>query len=355
MAVVSELNTAASKFERPPRWKFDAGDYVTAIAADPRDELVAVATSAGTVHVLRASDGALLWTRKLFTMAAHGVDWHPDGSTILVCGQNRFASVLGRSDGATNTPKLELDGGGPWVEHARYAPHGRSIAIAAGKVVRFFHHDGAPLLETPPQASTIAAIEWRPDGNELASACYGGVHFWTPSRGISARQFLWKGSLLSLAWSPDTRYLAASSQDCSVHFWRTATGRDSQMTGYPFKPLSLSWDAKSSLLATSGDKTALLWDFAGKGPEGTAPIELDAHRALVTKLAFHRSHTSQAILATVSEDASLLFWEPRRAQRPVAFGFIDGIGSALAWMRSPSVIVGDDSGQVARFDFDPQR
>ncbi|MBL8678169.1 MAG: WD40 repeat domain-containing protein [Myxococcales bacterium] len=341
---MSSVEPRASQFERPARWKFDAGDYVAAMSVDPRDELVAIATSAGAVHVVRLADGARLWTRELFSLGAHGVDWSPDGATLLACGQDRFAAVLSRDSG---DHVFKLDGGGPWVEHAKHAPHGRTIAIAAGKIVRFFHRDGAPLLETPRQASTITAIEWRPDGNELATACYGGVHFWTPSRGISARQFLWKGSLLSLAWSPDTKVIAAASQDCSVHFWRTVNGRDSQMTGYPFKPLALAWDAKSSMLATSGDKTALVWDFAGKGPEGTAPIELEAHRALITKVAFHKS---RSILATVSEDASLLLWEPRRTQRPVAFGFVDGVASALAWTRSTGVLVGDDSGAVACFD-----
>ncbi len=340
---MSGVSEGTARFELAPRWKLAVDDFVTAIAASPDGALVAVADASGAVTCVRASDGAIQWKRPLFAMSALSLDWHPSGSVLVAGGQDRFAHVLERDGGAS---KSKLDGGGPWIEHARWASHGRTLATAAGKVVRFWHADGAPMFETPPQASTIAAIAWRKDGNELATACYGGVHFWTPSRGASTRQFLWKGSLLSLAWSPDIKVLAASSQDCSVHFWRLSTGKDSQMTGYPFKPKALAWDCGSTLLATGGDKSALLWSFSGKGPEGTAPIELEAHQGLVTELAFHRS---KSVLASGSEDASIILWEPRRGRGPVGYGFVEDKVSSLAWAEADRLVVGDASGHVHCF------
>lgn len=340
------MSESPARFELPARWKLVADDFVTALAASPDGALVAVGDASGAVTLVRASDGAVQWKRSLFAMGVLSLDWHPSGATVAASGQDRFAHVLERESGAS---QRKLDGGGPWIEHARWASHGKTLATAAGKVVRFWNTDGSPLLETPPHESTVAAIAWRKDGNELAAACYGGVYFWTPSRGASTRQFLWKGSLLSLAWSPDIKVLAASSQDCSVHFWRLSSGKDSKMTGYPFKPKALAWDAASSLLATGGDKTVVLWSFSGKGPEGSAPIELQAHQGLVTELAFHRS---KCVLASGSEDASVILWEPRRGRSLVGYGFVEDKVSALAWAESDRIVVGDASGHVHCFSSD---
>lgn len=338
---MSGLSEGKGRNELIARWRHRASDFVTAMSASHDGALVAIGDASGAVTVVRTSDGAVLWKRELFAMSVLSLDWQPSGALVLASGQDRFAHALDRSSGAS---QFKLDGGA-WIEHARWASHGRMIATAAAKVVRFWHSDGAPVLETPPHASTITAIAWRKDGNELAAACYGGVQFWTPARGVSTRELRWKGSLISLAWSPDIKVLAAASQDCSVHFWRLSSGRDSEMTGYPFKPRALAWDATSALLATSGDKTAMLWSFQGKGPEGTAPVELAAHQGLITELVFHRT---QCVLATGSEDASIILWRPRRAHTPAEYGFVEDKVSSLVWAAN-DLVVGDGSGWVHCF------
>jgi WD40 repeat protein len=84
----------------------------------------------------------------------------------------------------------------------------------------------------------------------------------------------------------DAKVIACGSQDASVHFWRLKSGKDSEMTGYPFKPKALAWDRESKLLATAGDAKVTVWDFRGKGPEGSRPIQLESHKGVCTRLAF---------------------------------------------------------------------
>ncbi len=338
---MSELS--AARFELARRWRVDAGDFVTALEVSPSGDALAIGTAGGVVMSVRASDGEVAWRRTAIAMGVQSAHWSADGAQLAVGGQDRFARVLAR---ATGEELLKLDGGGGWVEQVRWAPSGGLLATAAGKRVRFWDREGRPMFETPPQASTVTAIAWRSDGRELASACYGGVHFWSPSRGLSARQLEWKGSLLSLAWSPNDAVLAASSQDCTVHFWRLPSGRDSEMSGYPFKPKALAWDSRSTLLATGGDRSILLWNFSGKGPEGTTPTELSAHRALVTELSFHRT---RGVLASGAEDTSVILWDPRKAG-PIGYAFGEERVSALRWSLSGELlIVGDASGAVSAF------
>jgi WD40 repeat protein len=120
------------------------------------------------------------------------------------------------------------------------------------------------------------------------------------------------------------------------------------MQGYPFKPKVLAWDSESKLLATSGDATATLWDFRGKGPEGTRPIQLDAHTGVVTSLAFS---PWKGVLASGSQDTSVLLWEPRRGTKPVRYAFLKDEVTALSWHPEHRGLLGSDaSGSVVYWE-----
>jgi WD40 repeat protein len=332
------LNTKKTKRELREGWRFAAGDYPTALALSKAGDLVAVGTGAGALIVLESSTGKELWRH----------DAHSGGVLSVSLGPRAIASS--GQDGKTRTfsfsgePLHELPGNTPWVEHVTWSPDGSKLATASGKFVRIWNEDGTPFLETQPHASTVTALQWSRRGSELATTCYGGAYVWTIGAGANPKLLPFKGSLISLAWSPDDKVVACGSQDCSVHFWRLTTGQDSEMTGYPFKPKALAWDANSSMLATGGDATICVWNFSGKGPEGTAPIQLPSHKAQVTSLAFH---PRKAILASLAQDMGVIVWEPRKGTEPIAFAFTDDTPEALVWHPHESrVITTDAAGTV---------
>jgi WD40 repeat protein len=334
------LNLPRAKTALAARFQMELGDYVCAaeIAAD--GELCVIGTGDGNVVGVELATG-----RERFRRAAHnggvlGISISPDSTQFVSCGQEPNAKVWT----AAGERVRELPGGVGWVEHVAWAPSGGRLATAAGRTVRVWTAEGEALVETEPMASTVSALAWRADGTGLAAACYGGVHILPFVPGAKARHLAWKGSLISLAWSPDAKVIACGSQDGSVHFWRLATGQDSMMSGYAFKPKALAWDHESKLLATSGDATATLWDFRGKGPEGTRPMHLEAHQGLVTCLAFSRR---KGILASGSQDTSVLLWEPRRGSRPIRHAFLKDEVTALAWHpEHRGLLGGDASGNV---------
>ncbi|HEY8943026.1 MAG TPA: hypothetical protein VIM73_02140 [Polyangiaceae bacterium] len=61
------------------------------------------------------------------------------------------------------------------------------------------------------------------------------------------------------------------------------------------------------------------WDFRGKGPEGTQPIQLQAPQGICTRLAFSPRKT---VLASGAQDTSILLWEPRKRNKPTHFAFL---------------------------------
>ena len=323
--------------ELEPRFRLGAGDYVTALEV-ARD---------GRVCVIGLGDGRALGVdlgtgREIFSVSAHaggvlGVSLSPDGQRLATCGQDANAKLWTESGALLR----ELPGGGgSWVEHIAWAPAGGRLATASGRNVRVWTSEGDPLAERGPLSSSVTGLAWRSDGTGLAASCYGGVHILPFVPGAKPRQLEWKGSLISLAWSPDAKIIACGSQDSSVHFWRLASGQDSEMSGYRFKPKALAWDSESKLLATSGDATITVWDFRGKGPEGTRPLELRGHGGLCTRLAFA---PRSGLLASGSQDGSVLLWEPRRSPRPRRFGFLEEEVTGLGWSPEQQTLVGSDA------------
>lgn len=330
--------------ELEPAFRLDLGEYVTCAAVASDGLLAAVGLGNGELVLVDLGTGGVVSRRAAHDGGVLSVSFAPDGRGFVTSGQDAEARLWDRS----GAPVRRLPGGGKgWVEHAVWSPRGDRIATASGKVVRLWTPTGDPMFETEPLASTVTGLSFREDGSGLAASTYGGVHLLPMVDGATPKHFVWKGSLVSVALSPDGKIVACASQDNSVHFWRVATGRDSEMTGYPFKPKSLAWDRESKLLATSGDSRITIWDFRGKGPEGTKPIQLAAHKGVVTTLAFS---PDSGHLASGSEDMSVLVWEPRRGARPLRFAFLEDQITTLSFVRgSLRVCVGDAQGTFALF------
>lgn len=331
--------------ELRPRFRLATGEYAVALAVTRDGKLGVVGLGDGRIVGFEIETG-----KEMLSVQAHrdgvlGLSFAPDGERFVTCAQDATAKMWGR-DGSF---LCDLPGGGDaWVEHAEWAPAGGRLATASGKKVRVWTAAGEPIVETQPLESTVTALAWRFDGSTLAATCFGGVHLLPVEPGAKVRHLAWSGSLISLAWSPDAKVIACGSQDSSVHFWRLATGQDSQMSGYPFKPKALAWDNDSKLLATSGDAVVTVWDFRGRGPEGTRPIQLASHKGVCTRLAFS---PRKGVLASGSQDTSVLLWEPRRNHTPIQFAFLEDEVTGLAWHPEHHTLVGADaSGTVCAWE-----
>jgi WD40 repeat protein len=154
--------------------------------------------------------------------------------------------------------------------------------------------------------------------NEIAAA--GQTHAWLCEVGSGkVTQIELEGGPVTLAYSPDGRILVAGLQDGVVSFRYVATQKKSRMSGYEGKVTHTAWSANSRYLASaaSGASTVVIWDFGGKGPEGSAPLQLGTHTDRIEALAFQ---PGGKLLATAGRDGRLALWHPGPQYRPASDG-----------------------------------
>jgi WD40 repeat protein len=115
------------------------------------------------------------------------------------------------------------------------------------------------------------------------------------------------------------------------------------MSGYETKVRHLSFDSASRWLATSGSQDACVWDCTGSGPEGREPVMLP-HPAQVCGTAFQRAH---GLLATASQDGSVMLWSPDRKQPMRATVKMPSQATSLAWSPDDKLLaIGSEKGIV---------
>ncbi len=217
-----------------------------------------------------------------------------------------------------------------WSEQLAFAAHGRLLAVSTGRALRVFDSAGTLRAQLPPHTGVIAALAWRPRSHELAALGNGGAHLHRlePRPQPQSRVYAWTGACLSASWSPDGRVLASGMQDGAVHFWNITADTQSQMKGYGTKVALTSWSANSRYLATAADQQVAIWDFSGRGPEGTEPLQLSAHTARLTQLAFQPQGT---LLASGARDRRLMLWRPSQGSEPRDADLLGDEVTLLRW------------------------
>ena len=302
----------------------------THVLAYAAGEPVHAAAFLGVVPVLARDTGEVTLGEPgaARTVAAHG-----DGSILCSVATDSHL-VTGGDDGlivATDCAGVSRtlhDAKGKWID-AVAARHDGAIAWAAGKTVAA--RDGKGAERTTTVATTARGLAFAPKGYRLAIAHYNGASLWFPNAEAPPEPYEWKGSHLSVTFSPDGRFLVTSMQEAALHGWRIVDRANMRMSGYPSRVRSLAWSADGLWLATSGADSCVVWPFRDKdGPMKKPPLECAARKAKVAKVAFH---PTSPLLAVGYEDGWVLLCRPadndeRLVRRPDADR---GAISALAW------------------------
>ena len=291
------------------RRRIDLGDYPVAAAWSPDGKAVVVTCGAGAVVRVGLEPEAAPRTSGTHLGGALAVSWQKAGNLFSTSGQDGAVRLW---DARTLQPQVILEGS-QWCEHLAFADHGRTLAVATGRLLRLFDAEGALKASFESHPGVIAALAWRPKSSEIAAAGNGGLRIHRAEPQLESRDYPWRGACLTASWNPDGRVLASGMQDGSVHLWYVSSGTQSQMQGYGSKVGATGWSANGRYLATAAGNALIVWDFGGKGPEGSRPLELLSHSERITALA---CRPTGAWLVSAARDRRLLLWRMGGSDTP---------------------------------------
>lgn len=143
---------------------------------------------------------------------------------------------------------------------------GSVIALATTRGIALYDLRSFELLRSLDEDSYAFSIDWSPDGKKLAAGMGSGesaefeglasLRVWdtTTWQVIFDQPILEHERILDVAWSPDSRLLAMSTDVSGVMVWDTAIAQlVSQQTGFAASVQSISWSPDGTRLLASSD------------------------------------------------------------------------------------------------------
>jgi WD40 repeat protein len=330
-----------------PRERIELGDYPLDAAWSGDGRNLVVAGGEGGVLLLSATAGELPRPIGRHEGGVLAVAWQSAGRLFASSGQDGIV-LLWDARALEATP---IHRGKEWSEQLAFADNGRLLAVGTGRTLQLFDQQGAVRHRFTDHAGAIAALAWRPKSAQIAATGNGGMRLHRLEPHPESSDYPWRGACLTASWNADGRVLAAGMQDGSVHLWNVASGTESELPGLRAKVFATGWSANGRFLAAAAGNALVVWDFSGKGTDGTRAIELQAHSERITALAFR---PSGSWLVSAARDRRLLLWRIGAANEPQDAHLLSDDCTLLRFSRDGTrLAVGDAGGGLTLYDCAP--
>ena len=338
-------------------WNFfetDLGEAPISLDWSACGRWLAVINVDSTVMIIDTTDNKFKsW--KAHDDGALALTWHPKLSLFATSCQGGMVKLWEVEDDYTinevSAIEITPNSGSSWIELLKWSPDGKHLSIGNGNSVMLCTIMGEISISFSFPNGTVAAIDWHPRGSLLAIAGYGGVLIYNVLKPKEKPIVLErKGSLLSLSWSPDGKYILAGCQDNAVALWRFRTRKDAQMSGFTYKPLQLTWINRGKRLLTGGTKELVIWPFDKKGPEGRDPEMRSFHEHAICAIA---ATASGQIIASGCRFGRIAIWESAGDSEPKSWAELDSRVEHLLWSpakKSKTLAATSRQGTLSLFD-----
>jgi WD40 repeat protein len=140
--------------------------------------------------------------------------------------------------------------------------------------------------------SSVYSVAWSPDSNYLATGSWDNTaKIWNAKTGTLLHTLIGHhGTVRSVAWSPDGNYLATGSYDRTAKIWDAKNGALLHTLDHNHSVYSVAWSPDGNYLATgSYDRTAKIWNI----PQLQ---NLSLEQALFLALVYHNHVNNQQLI-----------------------------------------------------------
>jgi RNA polymerase sigma factor (sigma-70 family) len=310
---------------------------VNCVAYSPDGKTLATSSQDGTIHLCRAADGKEIRRWPAHALAdriswPNGLAFSRDGNVLASGGRDGMVRLWNLATGKElrHFPEAKRTQGG--YSCLDFSPDGKWLATRDDQgAVRRWTPTGREVRRLQPGDPqdyfrlATRALAFSPNGKYLASPRGGLVRVWEVATGTEIATFAGRnGTITAVAFSPDSRSLAAATHTGELCLWDLATAALRSRVALPpavggnlnvlnllgrmpagwfclFSGLVFTADGKN-VLGGRDDGHVYLWDLA-MGRLVRTPAH---HREDITFLALSPDGKK---LATASADTTVLVWD----------------------------------------------
>ncbi len=193
------------------------------------------------------------------------VKWSPDGARLAAAGQDQTVKVWDAAELLSYSAALEAL---PEIRAVRWSPDSQILALGGRDgVVRLWDPTRRHMATLDEQPGSVRDLAWHPDGRRLAvSSDRPEIIIWeVHAKQVIARLIGHKAAVSSVAWSHDGRWLASASTDGTVRVWdATRQTERHKFEGHVRFIHVVCWSPDDHYLASStanvDDATVRIWD-----------------------------------------------------------------------------------------------